>query len=169
MAPYYFHIPYLQLCDSKHIYRIISLYVYFYFFNQVMSLYRETFPNEFPIYEPSKKVSINNSHVQCGHSFLPRVQHQQPINSLDSIHLLHHCLDPLESVMKCVEMNWLSIIVSFVSFILQLSKFSENALTTDFASHFDLDSACKCYNDLLLRKLHSNVDIKFSADDTFLE
>lgn len=27
------------------------------------------------------------------------------------LEILHHCLEPLESVMKCVEMNWMAILV----------------------------------------------------------
>ncbi|XP_076077814.1 midasin-like isoform X3 [Mytilus galloprovincialis] len=77
----------------------------------VMELYQRIFSDKFPAYEPSKKFCITSSQIQCGHSFLPRIQHNQPINSGSSIHLLHHCLEPLESVMKCAEMNWLSIII----------------------------------------------------------
>ncbi|XP_071957015.1 midasin-like [Antedon mediterranea] len=64
-------------------------------------------------YEYSRKFHITPNTVQVGNSVLPRGSTgQQPVNSLTSpVFLLHHGMDALEGVMKCVQMNWMAILV----------------------------------------------------------
>nr|XP_054753628.1 midasin-like [Lytechinus pictus] len=71
----------------------------------------EELPSE--AYRSSRQFHITHSHVQVGHSFLAR-DPACDVNSALSrspLQLLHHDLDTLESIMKCVEMNWMSILV----------------------------------------------------------
>ncbi|KAI9276342.1 P-loop containing nucleoside triphosphate hydrolase protein [Umbelopsis sp. AD052] len=54
---------------------------------------------------------ISPSHVQVGHSLLTRRAVTTGINSLEQEqHLLQSSLAPMETLMKCVEMNWMAII-----------------------------------------------------------
>ena len=52
--------------------------------------------------------------LQVGHSFISRVGHRHGNSYQDtsSLQLLHHSLLPLESLIKCIEMNWMAILVS---------------------------------------------------------
>ncbi|KAL5010016.1 hypothetical protein ScPMuIL_012321, partial [Solemya velum] len=79
---------------------------------QVVKLYKSIFPDSQPYYCCSNIISISSSHLQVGHSFLPR-ERQIPNDWMPSteLQMLHHCIPPLESVMKCIEMNWMTILV----------------------------------------------------------
>ncbi|XP_022106859.1 midasin-like [Acanthaster planci] len=81
---------------------------------KVQDLFQTVFGDDFgDVYEGSRQVHITPVSVQVGHSFLGRKDHipsSYPGQRIP-LQLLHHCLDPLESVMKCVEMNWMTILV----------------------------------------------------------
>ncbi|KAK9767839.1 AAA ATPase midasin [Basidiobolus ranarum] len=53
---------------------------------------------------------INPSYLQVGHSVLPRRNNTTEKLTGEQLHLLHTMLGPMESVMKCVEMNWMAIV-----------------------------------------------------------
>ncbi|XP_061171072.1 midasin-like [Saccostrea echinata] len=81
---------------------------------RVLDLYDRVFSPDRPAYTSSRQVVITDTHVHVGHSCLPRSEVQAPSprgKARKSLYLLHHCLEPLESIMKIVEMNWMSIIV----------------------------------------------------------
>ncbi|XP_062606102.1 midasin-like, partial [Saccostrea cucullata] len=81
---------------------------------RVLDLYDRVFSPDRPVYTSTRQVVITDRHVHVGHSCLPRSDPQAPSpggKARKSLYLLHHCLEPLESVMKAVEMNWMSIIV----------------------------------------------------------
>ncbi|KAG0022720.1 AAA ATPase midasin [Entomortierella chlamydospora] len=53
---------------------------------------------------------LDDKHFQVGHSLLPR-RHGDTTNVLGKdLHLLQSFLSPLESLMKCVEVNWMAIL-----------------------------------------------------------
>ena len=69
---------------------------------------------KWPLYQSSRRVFVSQSTLQAGHSFLPRGSHARDLThnkDTTKLLLLHHCLEPLESLMKCVEMGWLAILV----------------------------------------------------------
>ncbi|XP_041350636.1 midasin-like [Gigantopelta aegis] len=78
---------------------------------QVLDLYTSHFDSKYPVYCGSGFVHIGNNHVQAGHSFLPRGQPEVKAARSRSLQILHQQLKPLESVMKCVEMKWMTILV----------------------------------------------------------
>ncbi|XP_069109146.1 midasin-like [Argopecten irradians] len=78
--------------------------------DQVKELYERIFPEALQFYTPSRHVTISGSVIQAGHSFL-RCEEYVSRETTRSLYLLHHLLEPIEAVMKCVEMNWMSILV----------------------------------------------------------
>ncbi|XP_015771488.1 PREDICTED: midasin-like [Acropora digitifera] len=56
---------------------------------------------------------ITPFHVQVGHSWLPRCAavDQASITAARPLQVLHQCLPTMESLMKCVEMNWMTVLV----------------------------------------------------------
>ncbi|XP_033730005.1 midasin-like [Pecten maximus] len=78
--------------------------------NQVKDLYERIFPDSLPFYVPSRQVTISNSVIQAGHSFLCREEFVSR-ETTRSLYLLHHLLERMEAVMKCVQMNWMPILV----------------------------------------------------------
>ncbi|ORY03799.1 P-loop containing nucleoside triphosphate hydrolase protein, partial [Basidiobolus meristosporus CBS 931.73] len=74
-----------------------------------IKLYNQVFQTtykraEHPFYQ------VNQSHLQVGHSILPRRHNTTEKLTGEQLHLLHTMLGPLEAVMKCVEMNWMAIV-----------------------------------------------------------
>ena len=58
-------------------------------------------------------VYVSDDVVQVGHSFLPRRSRSCNTDSPDKpLSLLHHSLKHLEPLMKCVQMNWMAILVN---------------------------------------------------------
>ncbi len=58
-------------------------------------------------------VYLSEDVVQVGHSFLPRRSESCHADSVDNpLLLLHHSLTHLEALMKCVQMNWMAILVN---------------------------------------------------------
>lgn len=79
---------------------------------KVFTAFEETFeswPSEHCV-----DIRITTDHVQIGHSWLKR---RATMANLDargrdgSLQLLHHCVAPLESLIKCIQMNWMAILV----------------------------------------------------------
>ena len=81
---------------------------------KVLSIAAETF-----LSQPSEHcvdVRVMTDYVQIGHSWLARrgtAMNSDAGSRNFSLQLLHHCVAPLESLMKCVQMNWMSILVSY--------------------------------------------------------
>ena len=61
-----------------------------------------------------REVKISSTVMQVGHSFLERRENSNS-NSIgnERLLLLHQNLAPLEALMKCVQMNWMAILVIF--------------------------------------------------------
>ncbi|GFR95376.1 midasin [Elysia marginata] len=82
---------------------------------KVEELYEARMGKKWPLYQASRRVFQGQSIVQAGHSFLLRGSSNNVgvarSQGETSPILLHHCLEPLESLMKCVEMGWLAILV----------------------------------------------------------
>jgi midasin len=94
------------------------------YFFQVYDLYRKNFPADLEAYKPTNIFHHGGHLVQIGHSFLKvRGEGHLHKNRSVSMEILHHSLQPLESVMKCVEMNWMAILVC-KTFITNYVKFN---------------------------------------------
>ncbi|RUS90708.1 hypothetical protein EGW08_001512, partial [Elysia chlorotica] len=81
---------------------------------KVEELYSACMGRDWPLYQAPRRVFRGQAFVQAGHSFLARGKaDHHPIHrrSEGELLLLHHCLEPLESLMKCVEMGWLATLV----------------------------------------------------------
>ncbi|XP_056015325.1 midasin-like isoform X2 [Ostrea edulis] len=81
---------------------------------RVLDLYDRVFSPDRPAYTSTRHAVITDTQVQIGQACLPRVEPQAPSPGRRDgkpVYLLPHCLEPLESVMKIVQMNWMSIIV----------------------------------------------------------
>uniref|UniRef100_UPI00398F5005 midasin isoform X2 n=1 Tax=Pristiophorus japonicus TaxID=55135 RepID=UPI00398F5005 len=61
-------------------------------------------------YTGSRKFHITPQQVQVGYSILSRSAFTVPMSS-KQLSILHHSLQPLESVMKCTQMSWMVILV----------------------------------------------------------
>ena len=77
-------------------------------------LYEKMFPSNFEGYKPSGVFHCGAKSVQIGHSFLP-IEGQGQREKSVAMEILHHSLETLESLMKCVEMNWMAILVGITS------------------------------------------------------
>ncbi|XP_060072903.1 midasin-like [Ylistrum balloti] len=78
--------------------------------DKVKNLYERIFPDDLPFYTPSRYVTIFDRVIQAGHSFL-QCEEYMSRETTRTLYLLHHLLEPMEAVMKCVQMNWMSILV----------------------------------------------------------
>ena len=73
----------------------------------------------FEVYRPTGIFHCSTTSLQVGHSFLPiEGQGHSHGNSPVAMEILHHCLEPLESLMKCVEMNWMAILVGLFFYVI---------------------------------------------------
>ena len=80
--------------------------------DKVVELYQRTFSCIAPIYRPSGLFSLSLDWVQCGHSFLQRhSEHSMHVDGNKGLKMLPNMLPVLESVMKCVQMNWVTILI----------------------------------------------------------
>ncbi|NWW44539.1 MDN1 protein, partial [Pedionomus torquatus] len=76
---------------------------------KVVSVFREIFGQEAGVYTGTRVFHITPYNVQVGYSVLSRGNYiPRPGRSLS---LLHHSLQSLESIMKCVHMSWMVILV----------------------------------------------------------
>ncbi|RMC13256.1 hypothetical protein DUI87_10790 [Hirundo rustica rustica] len=76
---------------------------------KVISVYRDIFGQEADVYTGTREFHINPYNVQIGYSVLSRGNHVP--HSGRTLSLLHHSLQSLESIMKCVHMSWMVILV----------------------------------------------------------
>ncbi|KAJ8314873.1 LOW QUALITY PROTEIN: hypothetical protein KUTeg_007023 [Tegillarca granosa] len=92
----------------------------------VFDLYTRIFPPcDHSPYSSTRALTITNKFVQVGHSFLKCKQESKCCHGdqgKKTLYLLHHCLEPLESVMKCIEMNWMTILNSQSKIIAKFYK-----------------------------------------------
>ncbi|PKK33324.1 midasin AAA ATPase 1 [Columba livia] len=76
---------------------------------KVISVFRDIFGQEADVYTGTREFHITPYNVQIGYSVLSRGNYiPRPGRSLS---LLHHSLQSLESIMKCVHMSWMVILV----------------------------------------------------------
>ncbi|KAN0037183.1 hypothetical protein ACTFIV_002519 [Dictyostelium citrinum] len=103
-------------------------------------------------YDKQPHYSISPEYLQIGSSILPRVQNGGSLSSFDSsvldnssnIQLLQRLLNPLENIMKCIEMNWMSILIgptstSKTSSIRLLAQLTGNTLY-EFSMNSSVDT-----------------------------
>ncbi|KAM9355690.1 midasin [Pholidichthys leucotaenia] len=77
---------------------------------EVLSLFRMVFGEEFEPYCGSREFHITPLNLQVGFSVLHR-SGGAPVALDPPLSITHQCLRPLESLMKCVEMGWMTILV----------------------------------------------------------
>ncbi|XP_067097253.1 midasin [Osmerus mordax] len=77
---------------------------------QVLSVFRKVFGEDFEPYTGSRQFHITPLNLQVGFSVLQR-SGGAPVVLDPPLSITHQALRPLESVMKCVEMGWMSILV----------------------------------------------------------
>ncbi|NXD83342.1 MDN1 protein, partial [Halcyon senegalensis] len=76
---------------------------------KVISVFRDIFGQEADVYTGTREFHITPYNVQIGYSVLSRGNYiPRPGRNLS---LLHHSLQSLESIMKCVHMSWMVILV----------------------------------------------------------
>ncbi|NXJ64381.1 MDN1 protein, partial [Rostratula benghalensis] len=76
---------------------------------KVVSVFRDIFGQEAAVYTGTREFHITPYNVQVGYSVLSRGNYiPRPGRSLS---LLHHSLQSLEPIMKCVHMSWMVILV----------------------------------------------------------
>ncbi|XP_066464567.1 midasin isoform X2 [Eleutherodactylus coqui] len=76
---------------------------------KLISVYHKVFGEENAPYAGTRHFFINPQYIQAGFSVLPRGSSSSTTRQHFSI--LHHSLQSLEPVMKCVEMGWMVILV----------------------------------------------------------
>ncbi|XP_060128572.1 midasin isoform X2 [Zootoca vivipara] len=76
---------------------------------KVVCLFRDIFGQDAEPYMGSRQFHITPYDVQVGFSILSRANYAPPPGR--NLSLLHHSLQPLESIMKCVHMSWMVILV----------------------------------------------------------
>lgn len=77
---------------------------------QVLSVFRKVFGEDFDPYTGSRQFHITPLNLQVGFSVLQRGG-DPPVVLDPPLSITHQALRPLESLMKCVEMGWMSILV----------------------------------------------------------
>ncbi|XP_061479315.1 midasin isoform X2 [Rhineura floridana] len=76
---------------------------------KVVCLFKDIFSQNSKPYIGSRQFHITPYDIQVGFSILSRANYVPPPGR--NLSLLHHSLQPLESVMKCVHMSWMVILV----------------------------------------------------------
>ncbi|KAM4771043.1 midasin [Rhinophrynus dorsalis] len=77
---------------------------------KIVSVYKEIFGEGCTPYMGSRQFHITPQNVQVGYSVLPRGADSASSQNED-LSLLHHSLQSLEPLMKCVQMGWMVILV----------------------------------------------------------
>uniref|UniRef100_M4AJ01 Midasin n=1 Tax=Xiphophorus maculatus TaxID=8083 RepID=M4AJ01_XIPMA len=77
---------------------------------KVLLVFREVFGEDYEPYCGSKHFHITPLSVQVGFSVLCR-SGGAPVDLDPPLSITHQCLKPLESLMKCVDMGWMTIVV----------------------------------------------------------
>ncbi|XP_034264874.1 midasin [Pantherophis guttatus] len=75
----------------------------------VVSLFKDIFGQNCNPYTGSRQFYITPYDIQVGYSVLSRANYVPPPGR--NLSLLHHSLQPLEAIMKCVHMSWMVILV----------------------------------------------------------
>ncbi|KAG8124032.1 hypothetical protein E2320_019500 [Naja naja] len=75
----------------------------------VVSLFKDIFGQNCKPYTGSRQFYITPFDIQVGYSILSRANYVPPPGR--NLSLLHHSLQPLEAIMKCVQMSWMVILV----------------------------------------------------------
>ncbi|XP_076030788.1 midasin isoform X2 [Oratosquilla oratoria] len=81
---------------------------------RVIVLYDQIFGQEYPGYTSSCRFHVSKSLVQSGHAFIPRqINGDEGCDdwSSGSLCLLQHQIPVLESLITCINMNWMAILV----------------------------------------------------------
>ena len=78
--------------------------------SRMNALYEDIFTTK--PYTPTGQVAITTNLIQVGHSFLPRKNTVDAAGVIGHLSMLHHILPPLESLMKCIKMQYMTILVS---------------------------------------------------------
>ncbi|XP_062836825.1 midasin isoform X1 [Anolis carolinensis] len=76
---------------------------------KVVALFKDIFGQDANLYIGTRQFHITPYNVQVGFSVLPRSNYVPPPGR--KLSLLHHSLQPLEALMKCVHMSWMVILV----------------------------------------------------------
>nr|XP_045588861.1 midasin-like [Procambarus clarkii] len=79
----------------------------------VFDLYDSVFGENYPSYRSTGRFHITRTTVQVGHSKLNRNQdgdHSEDDDGED-LYVMHHQLPVMESLINCINMNWMSILV----------------------------------------------------------
>uniref|UniRef100_A0A803SWY9 Midasin n=1 Tax=Anolis carolinensis TaxID=28377 RepID=A0A803SWY9_ANOCA len=76
---------------------------------KVRSMKKDIFGQDANLYIGTRQFHITPYNVQVGFSVLPRSNYVPPPGR--KLSLLHHSLQPLEALMKCVHMSWMVILV----------------------------------------------------------
>ncbi|XP_013912735.1 PREDICTED: midasin-like, partial [Thamnophis sirtalis] len=76
---------------------------------RVVSLFKDIFGENYNPYTGSRQFYITPYDIQVGYSILSRANYVPPPGR--NLSLLHHSLQPLEAIMKCVHMSWMVILV----------------------------------------------------------
>ncbi|XP_070405869.1 midasin isoform X3 [Nothobranchius furzeri] len=77
---------------------------------KVLLVFREVFGQRYEPYCGSRHFQITPISVQVGFSVLRR-DAGAPVSPDPQLSVTHQCLSPLESLMKCVQMGWMTILV----------------------------------------------------------
>ncbi|XP_011610045.2 midasin isoform X2 [Takifugu rubripes] len=77
---------------------------------QVLSVFRKVFGEDFEPYNGSRQFHMTPLNLQVGFSVLPR-SGGAPVALDPPLSITHQALHPLESLMKCVERGWMTILV----------------------------------------------------------
>ncbi|KAE8602908.1 hypothetical protein XENTR_v10014171 [Xenopus tropicalis] len=77
---------------------------------KIISVYKEVYGQDLTPYLGTRYFYITPQNVQLGYSVLPR-SCDSPLSFSGHLSLLHHSLQSLEPVMKCVQMGWMVILV----------------------------------------------------------
>ena len=75
--------------------------------------------------EPAIMFNMNASSVHIGHSSLTRQPVTSPVDGAQSLQLLQHNMSHLESFMKCIDMNWMTMLVNTITEILSIQMFKD--------------------------------------------
>ncbi|XP_077869169.1 midasin [Saccoglossus kowalevskii] len=81
---------------------------------KVLQLFQDVFCQEeggLMPYQSTRQFHITADVLQVGYSFLERSTYFLSTLSNTSLKLLHHLLEPMEALMKCIQMNWMAILV----------------------------------------------------------
>ncbi|KAK7081093.1 AAA ATPase midasin [Halocaridina rubra] len=79
----------------------------------VYKVYNQVFGDAFPFYKSVGRFNITDTKIQVGHSFLERKANgcDSEEDSSGDLYIMHHQLPILESLITCINMNWMALLV----------------------------------------------------------